>query len=82
MVGLVRFIEFNVGQLYIYMKSGVVYVSCNTNLDHVDDAPFVIIKRQLCQSYNVTLVFDNVKLVVYLGSYIKMVDQVRFTTLG
>ena len=35
----------------------------------------VIIKRQLCQSYNVTLVFDNVKLVVHLGSCVKMVEQ-------
>ena len=38
LVGLVRFVEFNVGQLYIYIKSGVVYVLCNTNLDCVDDA--------------------------------------------
>ena len=59
--------------IYIY-KSGVVYVSCNTNLDCVDDVPFVIIKHQLCQSYNVTLVFDNAKLIVHLGSYVKMVD--------
>ena len=36
---IVRFVEFNVGQLYIYIKSGVVYVSCSTNLDCVDDAP-------------------------------------------
>ena len=58
--------------MYIY-KSGVVYISCNTNLDCVDNVPFVIIKRQLCQSYNVTLVLDNVKLIVYLGSCVKMV---------
>ena len=31
----------------------------------------VIIKRQLCQSYNITLVFDNVKLVVHLGSCVR-----------
>ena len=52
----------------------------------------VIIKRQLCQSYNVMLVFDNVKLVVYLRSCVKMVKQnlnnyvnitkFCFTTLG
>ena len=35
----------------------------------------VIIKRQLCQTYNVTLVFNNVKSVVHLGSCVKMIEQ-------
>ena len=34
----------------------------------------IIIKCQLCRSNSIMLVFDNIKFITYLGSYVKMVE--------